>query len=328
MSALPTTLVTLEDIHAAQARIRNTCLRTPVLDVPHPAGGAPLWLKVESLQRTGSFKLRGAVNAVAALGHEAKTSGLVTYSAGNHGLALAHAARTAGASATVVMPETASEVKNRGTRALGAAVVLRPPDEFVAHAKHLATVEGPALVPPFDDPWVIAGQGTVGSELLDQVDDVDVVVVPVGGGGLIAGVAVALKSSRPAVRVIGVEPALAGDLAEGYATGERAVWSRALTGRTIADGLRAAAVGELPWAHITALVDDVVTVSEESIVSAMGWLAANARIVVEPSGAVATAAVLEHRHRLGSGTTVAVVTGGNIDLQSFASLVGGWPTVD
>jgi threonine dehydratase len=128
--------------------------------------------------------------------------------------------------------------------------------------------------------------------------------------------------------VIGVEPELAGDLAEGYATGERAVWSRALTGRTIADGLRAAAVGELPWAHITALVDDVVTVSEESIVSAMGWLAANARIVVEPSGAVATAAVLEHRRRLGSGTTVAVVTGGNIDLPSFASLVGSWPTLD
>lgn len=171
---------------------------------------------------------------------------MVTYSAGNHGLALAQAARTAGASTTVVMPETASAVKIRGTRALGAAVVLRPPDEFVAYAKRLATVEGRALVTPFDDPWVIAGQGTVGSELLDQVDDMDVVVVPVGGGGLIAGVAVALKSSRPAVRVVGVEPALAGDLAEGYATGERAVWSRVLTGRTIADGLRAAAVGELP----------------------------------------------------------------------------------
>jgi threonine dehydratase len=226
------------------------------------------------------------------------------------------------------MPETASDVKIRGTRALGAAVVLRPPDEFVAHAKHLGAVEGLALVPPFDDPWVLAGHGTVGSELLDQVDDVDVVVVPVGGGGLIAGVAVALKGSRPAVRVIGVEPALAGDLAEGYATGERAVWSRALTGRTIADGLRAAAVGKLPWAHITALVDDVVTVSEASIVSAMGPLATNARIVVEPSGPVATAAVLEHRHRLAPEQRVAVVTGWNIDLQSFASLVGGWPSVD
>jgi len=156
---------------------------------------------------------------------------------------------------------------------LGATVVLRPPDEIVAYANHLAAARGLTLVPPFDDARVIAGQGTVGLELLGQVDDLDVVVVPVGGGGLLAGVAAAVKSRRPGARVIAVEPKLAGDLAEGYATGRRTVWSRELTGRTIADGLRSGAVGQLAWAHIKALVDDAVTVTEESIVSAMRWTA-------------------------------------------------------
>jgi threonine dehydratase len=231
----------------------------------------------------------------------------------------------AGVAATVVMPETAPAVKIHATRALGATVVLRAPDETVAYAKHLVHVEGLTLVPPYEDPWVIAGQGTVGLELLDQIDEIDVILVPVGGGGLISGVAAAVKSRRPGIKVIGVEPALAGDLAEGYATRERTRWPKPLVMRTIADGLRAATVGELPWAHIMALVDDVVTVSEESIVSAMALLAETARIVVEPSGAVTTAAVFEHPHRFGAGTTVAVATGGNIDLQDFASLVGSTP---
>ena len=318
-------LVTPSDLHVAQARIATTCLRTPVVQLPHPAGAGSVWVKAESLQRTGSFKLRGAANAVVALGEVGATRGVVTYSAGNHGRALAYAARRADIAVTVVMPQTAPAYKIEATRALGATVVLRPPDEIVPHAHHLADVRGLTLVPPFDDPRIIAGQGTVGLELLDQVDDIDTVLVPVGGGGLIAGVAAAIKSQRPGARVLAVEPELAADLAEGCTTGERTVWPRELTGRTIADGLRSAAVGELTWTHITALVDDVVTVSEEGIVSAMRWLAERGKLVVEPSGAVAAAAILEHTHRLGRGTIAAIATGGNIELRDFAALVTAAP---
>ena len=200
------------------------------------------------------------------------------------------------------MPENAPSTKIHGTRQEGATVLLRRPTETMAHAKHLAETQGLALVPPDDDALIIAGQGTIGLELLDQIDDLDVVLVPVGGGGLISGVAAAIKGQRPALRVIAVEPELAGDLAEGFAAGGRTVWSRELTGRTIADGLRSTRVGELPWAHIQALVDDVVTVSEESIVAAMRWLAETTKLIVEPSGAVAIAAVLDHPTRLGTGT--------------------------
>ena len=317
---MPPPLVTLEDIHEAQSRVDATCVRTPVLRVPHPAGDGSLWIKAESLQRTGSFKVRGATNALLALGDRAR-SGVVTYSAGNHGRGLAHAGRFAGVAVTVVMPESAPNAKVAGTRAEGATVILRPPDEIVSHAHELSAEHGMALVPPFDDAHVIAGQGTVGLELLEQIDDLGTVLVPVGGGGLISGVAAAVKSRRPAARVLAVEPALAGDLAESLATGERTAWSRELTGRTIADGLRSAAVGELTWRHITALVDDVVTVSEDSIVDAVRWIAEHARLVVEPSGAVAMAGVLEHPDRVGSGTTVVLATGGNIDLPAFTALL-------
>jgi threonine dehydratase len=286
-------------------------------------GGDPIWVKAESLQRTGSFKLRGAANAIAALEDGRKGNGVVTYSAGNHGKALAYAARAAGIAATVVMPETASPVKIQHTRSQGASVVLRPPDDIVRHARDIAADGGPTLVPPFDDAWVIAGQGTVGLELLDQVDIPDVVLVPVGGGGLIAGVATAVKGLRPGARVIAVEPEHAGDLAAGFALGERVTWPRQLTGRTIADGLRSPAVGALPWRHIMSLVDDVVTVSEQSITVAMRWLAENAGLVVEPSGAVATAALVEHSGALDGRTIVSLATGGNIDLETFVTLVAG-----
>lgn len=315
-------LITPMDLHEAQVRIRTTCLRTPVLQLAQPVSGSPVWVKAESLQRTGSFKLRGAVNALAVLTETESVSGVVTYSSGNHGRALAYAAQLAAIPVTVVMPETAPMGKVEGTRALGATVVLRPADEIVQHAHQLSDDCGLALVPPYDDAAVIAGQGTVGLELLEQVDDIDVVLVPVGGGGLVAGMAVAIKKRRPEIGIVAVEPALAADLAEGYAKGEWTVWSRQLTGRTIADGLRSAAVGELPWQHIRALVDDVVTVSEESIVSAMRWLAESGKLVVEPSGAVAAAAILQHDRWLGRGPAAVIATGGNIDVPSFAALAG------
>jgi threonine dehydratase len=313
-------LVTRRELDAARERIAALCVRTPVVQVSHPADGAPVWVKAESLQRSGSFKLRGAANALAALAGGRRVRGVVTFSAGNHGRALAWAARRAGVAATVVMPETAPAAKIEATRALGAAVVIQPLDDFVGHAQQLAEAEGLLLVPPYDDPFVIAGQGTVGLEVLDQVAQVDVVVVPVGGGGLVSGVAAAVKAERPDALVVAVEPELAGDLAEGFALGRRTVWSRALTRRTIADGLRSAAVGELAWAHIQAFVDEVVTVTEDSIVAATRWLADSGKLVVEPSGAVAAAALLE-RPDLVRGSVVAVASGGNVDLATFAALV-------
>ncbi|WP_461164150.1 threonine ammonia-lyase [Arthrobacter sp. R4-81] len=319
---LPTSLTSLEDLHQAQSNISTTCLRTPVLHVPpHSAGGRSLWIKAESLQYTGSFKLRGATNAVAALNERAKSAGVIGYSAGNHGRGLARAARLAGIAATVVMPETAPSTKINGTRDEGATVILRPPTETMTHAKHLAATQGLTVIPPDDDALIIAGQGTIGLEMLGQIDDLDVVLVPVGGGGLISGVAAAIKSLRPHIRVIAVEPELAGDLAESFAAGDRKRWTRELTGRTIADGLRSTMVGDLPWEHIQALVDDVVTVSEESIVETMRWLAETTKLIVEPSGAVAAAAVLQHSARLDTGTIAAIATGGNIDLEKFASLM-------
>ena len=317
------TLVTIDDVEAAAALVRTTCVRTPVLELADRRLPTPVWIKAESLQRTGSFKLRGATHAVAALDAEARRAGVVTYSAGNHGRALAYAARRVGASATVVMPDTAPPAKVGATRALGARVVIQRPDDIMSHAGILAEEEGRTLVPPFDDPHIIAGQGTVGLEVLDQVGEIETVVVPVGGGGLLAGVAAALKARRPEIRVVGAEPELAGDLAEGFAAGEHSTWSRARTTRTVADGLRAAAVGQLTWEHITALVDDVVTVSEEAIVSAMRSLAASTKIVVEASGAVAPAAVLQHGQGRGFGLTVAIASGGNVDVDAFASLVRG-----
>lgn len=320
--ARPETLVSVNDLYQARERISATCLRTPVLSVPHPLTGHPLWVKAEALQRTGSFKLRGVANAIAALDPNASTKGVITYSAGNHGRALAFAARQAGIPATVVMPETASMLKVGQTRSEGATVLLLPPDEIVTHAEHHSAEHGLTFIPPFNDARVIAGQGTVGLELLDQVQDLDVVLVPVGGGGLAAGVATAIKKHRPNAKVIVVEPELAGDLAESFAMGQRVAWTREQTRRTIADGLRSPVVGDLPWEHIKSLVDDVVTVSEDSIVSAMRWLAEHAKIMVEPSAAVATAAVLQHSQTLPAGTTVTVATGSNIDLQTFVSIVG------
>jgi threonine dehydratase len=316
-------LTTLDDVQQARERIRPTCLRTPILEVAHSESGDQTWIKAESLQRTGSFKLRGATNALATLSASEKARGVVTYSSGNHARALSYAASAVGVATAVVMPDSAPAAKIAAVRALGATVVLGPADQIVERARHLAETRDLTLVPPFDDGRVIAGQGTIALEIVDQVDRVEVVVAPVGGGGLVSGVAAAVRRLRPGARVIGAEPELAADLAEGYRKGERTAWSRERTGRTVADGLRSPVVGELPWAHISTYVDDVVTVSERSILTAMRWLAGSARLVVEPSGAVAAAAVLEHGDRLGGGITVAIATGGNVDPDTFAGLLLG-----
>lgn len=307
----------LEDVRAAAKRIAGRTVRTPLVPWPDDDN---LWLKPENLQPTGAFKLRGALNAVAALSVDERARGVVTHSSGNHGRALAWAAREYGVPAIVVMPDNSPDVKVNGVRALGAEVILVPVPEREARVAALQAERSLAVVPPFDDERIIAGQGTVGLEIAEDLADVATVLVPVGGGGLISGVAVAVKALAPEARVVGVEPELAGDLAEGFAVGRRAQWDPTQTARTVADGLRGGAVGVTNWAHIMALVDDVVTVGEDAILSAMARIATGARIVAEPSGAVAAAAYWE-RPGVMSGPTVAVVSGGNVTPSVLARMI-------
>ncbi|WBB78015.1 threonine/serine dehydratase [Micromonospora sp. WMMD882] len=309
-------LVSLADVRAAARDVAATVLRTPLLPT---RWDDRLWLKPESLQPVGSFKLRGATHAVARLGAAQRARGVVTHSSGNHGQALAYAARAAGVPCTVVVPEGAPRVKVDQIRALGAEVVLVPRPRRAAEAERVAAETGAALVPPYDHRWIIAGQGTVGLEIVEDLPDVDLVLVPVGGGGLASGVATAVKALRPAATVLGVEPALAAEARESLATGEVVVWGVERTYRTSADGLRLP-LSALTLAHLRAHLDGIVTVTEEEIRAAMGVLLRDARLVAEPSGAVALAAHLFHRAGLPTaGRTVAVVSGGNVDPDVLAA---------
>lgn len=314
------TLLSLADLYAARDRIGDVALRTPLLPAPWAPG--ELLLKPESLQPIGAFKLRGAYNMVAALPPDVRARGVVTHSSGNHAQAVAYAARAFGVPAVVVMPQAAAPVKVAATRALGAEVLLVPNAERESAALAVAAERGLTVVPPYDDPFVVAGQGTVGLEVCEDAPDVRTVLVPVSGGGLLSGVAVAVAALCPGARVVGVEPELAGDAAESFRRGERVVWSPERTFRTLADGLRTTSVGMLPWEHIQALVADVVTVTEAEIRAAMRVLATRARLVVEPSGAVAVAAYLG-RGRPPAGPTVAVLSGGNVDPALLAEVLAG-----
>ncbi|TXK43155.1 threonine/serine dehydratase [Nonomuraea sp. C10] len=293
-------LVTVEDIRAAAGRIEPVVVRTPLVPV------GDLLVKPESLQRVGSFKIRGAYNAVARL----RPAGVVTHSSGNHGQALAYAAASFGVPCVVVVPEGTPRVKTDAIRRHGAELVVVPPDRRLAAAAEVAAGRGLTLVPPYDHPDVIAGQGTIGLEILADLPDVEVVAVPVSGGGLVSGIAAAVKALRPRAAVIGVEPELAADAAESLAAGRLITWEPARTFRTSADGLRAE-LSELTFAHLCAHVDAVVTVTEDEIRAAMRHLATAGRLVAEPSGAVATAARLSGK--LPRGLTVAVLSGGNVD---------------
>lgn len=314
------TLVGLEDVVAAAERLRGVALHTPLLPCAWAPADRPLLIKAENLQPVGAFKIRGAYNAVAQIPAERRRRGVVAHSSGNHAQAVAYAAKAFGIPATIVIPHGAPAVKVDATRALGATVVRVAAADRASAAAELAARDGSTLVPPYDDAFVIAGQGTVGLEIAADLPDVEVVLVPVSGGGLVSGVAVAIRALCPGARVIGVEPELAADAHESMRRGERVEWTPERTGRTIADGLRVSGVGELPWEHMRALVDDVVTVTEEQIRDAMRVLALGSRLVAEPSGAVAVAA-----HRAGvtpaAGRTVAVVSGGNVDPALFASVL-------
>ncbi|MET7746455.1 threonine/serine dehydratase [Streptomyces sp. NPDC005385] len=321
------TLLGLDDIHAAARRLKGVTLRTPLLPSPWADDGSrTLLLKPENLQVTGSFKLRGAYNRLAAMSAEERGRGVVAQSSGNHGKALAYAGRLLGVEITVVVPGTAAQVKVDAIRRHGAVVREVPPAELSEFTRALADEYGYVVVPPFDDLGIIAGQGTVGLEIFEQTAQLDrvpqTVLVPVSGGGLISGVAAALKHLLPDVRVVGVEPELAADARESFHSGHRVSWPTELTGRTIADGMRSSSLGVIPFTHIQAFVDDVVTVSEDEIRDTVAVLAGESSIVAEPSGAVAVAAYLHRSNELPPGELhVCVVSGGNIDSGLLSRLV-------
>ena len=308
-----TSLVTVEEIRAAAGRLDGVIVRTPL--VPFPQTTPRLLVKPESLQPTGSFKLRGAFAAISALPAEQRERGVVTHSSGNHGLAVAYAAAVLGVPAVVVVPDNASEVKVAGAARHGARIVTVQPTlaARIAGAQELIDRHGYTLIPPFDHRDVIAGQGTIGLEIAADRPDVDLVLVPVSGGGLISGVAAAVRAACPAAKVVGVEPELAADAAESLRRGERVAWPPAATRRTIADALRVEQVGALPLRHILGLVHDIVTVTEDEIREAIRLTATRAHLVAEPGGAVAVAAWLFRDDLPPARAPVAVLSGGNID---------------
>ncbi len=321
-------LVSLDQIRQAQSRIKGVAVRTPLVACPRAESGAPLYFKPESLQPIGSFKLRGAYNKVASLSEGERRRGVITYSSGNHAQGVAYAARAVQIPSTIVMPRTAPRSKIEATAALGAEIVPVGPSssERQAKAEAIASERGLVIIPPYNDEHIIAGQGTIGIEILADLPEAGLVLVPVGGGGLISGIAAAIKQSRPQTKVVGVEPELANDAQQSFRHGRLIALSAAEVARTAADGLRTQHVGELNFEHIRKFVDDMVTVSEEEIREAMRRLVLHSHLVAEPSGAVTFAAFLFHRAELPkAASTVAVISGGNVEAEMLASVLeGGW----
>jgi len=314
-------LVDLARIRRAAATLRGVAARTPLVPLGDPVRRH--LLKAESLQPIGAFKIRGAYNAAASLAPADRARGLVTYSSGNHAQGVARAARLLGIPAVIVMPENAPAVKRARVLADGAEVVTvgNASAERQAVAERLAVERGLALIPPYDDDRIIAGQGTCGLEIAEDLPDLAAVLVPVGGGGLASGVAAAVRALCPHARLVGVEPELAADARESLARGEIVEWSAADVSRTIADGTRTQALGVRTFAHLWALLDDIVTVSEAEIAAAVRLAAEEARLVVEPSGALGIAALRFHAAEAGvaglAGPVVCVVSGGNVDPASY-----------
>jgi threonine dehydratase len=321
--------ITIADVEAAQARVQGVTVRTPLVRLHGPGlpADAEIWLKPENLQLTGSFKLRGAYNKLAALSAEDRARGVIAYSSGNHAQGVACAAHLLGIHATIVMPSDAPPVKLDATRGWGADVVLCEPGSEARRllAEQLQREHGYILVPPYDDPWIMAGQGTATLEILADLPDADLLVFPCGGGGLLSGNATALKARRPQARIIGVEPERAGDANESFRAGHIVQWAAAQTGSTVADGLRTQSIGAYPWAAIRRYVDDMTTVSEAAILDATRYLARYARLVVEPSGAVALAAVLSGRLDVAGQRVAVFISGGNVEPAALAAILTGAP---
>jgi threonine dehydratase len=360
-------MITLEEIKQAQQRIRGVAARTPLIAYyPPPVKGSSgkgqantrmhsqddlddvlttigitqgmdivgtprqLYFKPESFQPIGSFKLRGAYNKIASLSAEERARGVITYSSGNHAQGVAYAARAVGSPAVVVMPRNSPTIKMAATEALGAEIVLVGPGstERMEKAEALAAEHGYVIIPPFNDAEIMAGQGTVGLEILEDLSDVDLVLVPVGGGGLLSGISAAVKLSGSRAKVIGVEPQLANDAQQSFRAGKIVQITPEQASSTLADGLRTQRIGPLNLENIRKFVDDIVTVSENEIRQAMRQMASNARLVAEPSGAVTFAAWLFHQTELPAGQkVVAVISGGNVEPELFARIITEASTV-
>jgi threonine dehydratase len=319
-------MIGMDDIEVARRRLQGVALHTPLVPCPRGGEDRALYFKPESLQPTGAFKLRGAYNKISSLSIEERSLGVVAHSSGNHAQAVAYAARALNTRAVVVMPRGAPRVKLDATTELGAEVILVGPDsvERSRKAEELAEEHGYVPVPPYDDEVLMAGQGTIGPEILEDLPGVETVLVPVSGGGLIGGISAAIKLSRPGVRVIGVEPELAADARASLKGGRLLEFPADQVARTVADGLRVHRLGEAPFEHIRTFVDDILAVTEEEILEAMRRLALRVRLVAEPSGAVTFAAHLFHSKELpASRLTVAVISGGNVEPGLLAEVVAG-----
>lgn len=311
-------LITLAEIETARARIAPYVSPTPIVAMTSTG----LRLKAENLTAIGAFKIRGAFNALLCLTEAQRAAGVVAHSSGNHAQAVAYAAARLGVRATIVMPSNAPRTKVEGVRRKGAEIVTVGPasSERAAKAEELAAERGVALILPFDMAPIMRGTGTIGLEILEQAPDVATVFAPVSGGGLLGGVAAAIKLSRPEVTVIGVEPELANDAFQSFRAGEVVSITAEEASRTLADGLRVQKLGTRTWPHIRAYVDDIITVSEAQIREAMRRIAGEARLVAEPSGAVAAAGALASGASL--KTSVAVLSGGNVDRTMLAEILG------
>ena len=320
---IDTQLVTLRDLEAAARVLAPVAVRTPLLpaDAITDQVGGPVWIKPEMLQRGGAFKFRGAYNFLSRMDPDIRRRGVIAPSSGNHAQAVALAAKLFGVPATVVMPTTVTPAKRNGAERLGARVVLAGTTtaDRMAGAEELVAREGLTLVPPYDHPVIIAGQGTVGLEIADDMPDVDTVLVPVGGGGFSAGVASAIKLRLPNARVIGVEPSGAPKLSRARAAGKPVKLEH--TGG-LADGLLAVEIGHVTFAHHQRYLDDVLLVDDAALRRAMRLLLDRMKLVVEPSGAITVAALLEGKFTP-RGPTVAVLSGGNIEWDGLRELFAG-----
>ena len=313
--------VTFDDIAGAHERIRAQAHRTPVLTSAsvNALTGASVFFKAENLQRMGAFKFRGAYNALSQLSPEEKRRGVVAFSSGNHAQAVALAGRLLGVPAVIVMPEDAPRVKLDATRGYGAEVVLYEKNQDREElAKRISSGRGLTLIPPFDHPHIVAGQGTAAKELIEDAGPLDVLLVPCGGGGLLSGCAVAAKHLNPACRVIGVEPAAGDDATRSFKTGTLQVIA---VPDTIADGARTTSLGRITFPLVMRHVDDMLTVSDDELLKSMFFLWERMKIVVEPTGALAACALLEKKLAARGKRVGVVLSGGNVDVKSMAALL-------
>ena len=316
-------MITLSDLQAARTLLQGITTRTHLIEFEPVDQNRRLYLKPENQQPIGAFKLRGAYNKIASLTDSERQKGVITYSSGNHAQGVAYAARALKTKAVIVMPSNAPQIKREATAKLGAEIVLVGPgsDERKTKAEEFAAHHGYIIVPPYNDEKIIAGQGTIGLEILEDLPEVETILSPVGGGGLISGVAAAIKLTNPKIKAIGVEPELAADAQASLRAGKIVQFPAEQVSRTLADGLRTQSIGDINFEHICAYVDDIITVTEDEIREAMKLLAANPQTIAEPSGAVAAAGFLFHRDQLpNTKLNVAIISGGNIEPSMLKSL--------